>query len=662
MKTWSTEHSARLYGLRQWSQGYFAINSKGAVEVVGDKTCGPLDLFKLVQDLKARGVRLPILLRFSNIIQSRIELLHQCFDKAIKDENYKGAYSCVYPIKVNQQSHLVKEVVRFGQNYNMGLECGSKPELLITLALTNNNQAFIVCNGFKDREYIETALLAQKLGKNIFIVIDRYEELQLVVQALKKVKVEARLGFRIKLNSPGSGKWAGSCGAHSKFGLTPPEVLQALSDLKSINKLNSLQMLHFHLGSQIPSIQCIKAALKEAMRFYTEVKQLGAPLKYIDVGGGLGVNYDGSKQSDSSCNYSEQEYANDVVSIIKAICDEKQVPHPHIVSESGRALVAHSSMLVFDVLGSNQVGPNTLSAHQGSLSSGGAQKVTVAEAIRPEASDSPIVKDLFEIYTTLGPQNINEYYNDLIEKRTDALNLFSYGALNLVQMAKADRLYWAACRKMSRLMQQPKKNGSSGGVSDDWYWALQKQCSQTYYCNFSVFQSLPDSWATKQVFPVMPLQRLDEKPSNKVTLADLTCDSDGQLKTFIDTDTYEVQNFIEAHNLQPDESYYMGVFLIGAYQETLGDLHNLFGDTNAVHISLKKPQKNKTRNYSIDHVVKGDSVADLLGYLSYNRDDLLEQVRQHTEQGISSGRLQHSEAHQLLKHYEQSLQSYTYLE
>ena len=355
--SWSIDNSMRLYGLKQWSQGYFSINSSGAVEVVGNESSGHLDVFNLVQDLQARGIRLPILLRFSNIIQSRIELLHRCFDTARKDENYKGQYSCVYPIKVNQQSHLVKEVVRFGQAYGMGLECGSKPELLLTLALTQNDQAFIVCNGFKDREYIETALLAQKLGQNIFIVIDRYDELQLVAHALKKIDVQARLGFRIKLNSSGAGKWAGSCGAHSKFGLTPPEVLQALNDLKTLNRLNCLEMLHFHLGSQIPSIQCIKAALKEAMRFYTEVKQLGANLKYIDVGGGLGVNYDGSKQSDSSCNYSEQEYANDVVSIIKSICDEKQVPHPHIISESGRALVAHSSMLVFNVLGTNRHQP-----------------------------------------------------------------------------------------------------------------------------------------------------------------------------------------------------------------------------------------------------------------------------------------------------------------
>lgn len=629
--SWSVEKSARLYGVDSWGAGYFRINDNGNVEVAPGEDKKGLDLHKLVGDLRERGIRLPLLLRFPHIIQSRVELLNNCFKNAIKEDEYNGSYSGVYPIKVNQQRHLVEEIIEFGKDNQLGLECGSKPELLIALAMMDTPNAYIICNGFKDQEYIETALLSQKLGKNTFIVIDRFEELDLVIRSAKKLGIEPRLGFRVKLHAQGSGKWMESCGAHSKFGLTPSEIVRGVNALEEADMIKCLELVHFHIGSQIPSIQSIKTSIKEACRFYTELTKLGAPLGFIDVGGGLGVDYDGSEESDSSCNYSEQEYANDVVSILKSICDEKDVAHPHIISESGRALVAHSSMLVFDVLGVNQVRKTDLD-------------------IKPSKSDSPIVKDLFEIFETVNDENINEYYNDLIDKRKDTLNLFSYGALSLEQRAKAEDLYWAISTKMSKVAKHTDDK-------EDMYWDLQKELSDTYFCNFSVFQSLPDSWAMNQVFPVMPLQKLGDKPKHRATLADLTCDSDGKISKFIDTETYELQDFIEIHEFDKSQDYFMGVFMTGAYQEILGDLHNLFGDTDAVHITV-----DENGDYSVDHVVHGDSVADLLSYLSYHRPELVERIRKASESSISKGSLTRGESRLLLKYYEEGLSGYTYLE
>lgn len=630
MTEWTTENSSHLYGINYWGANYFRVNRAGNVEVSPQGLEGPkIDLKQLVEDLIERGIRLPILIRFPDIIKARIDLLAGCFAKAVQDMNYKGQYCGVYPIKVNQQRHIVEQIVQWGQLHRYGLEAGSKPELLVTLAMMDTPEALIVCNGFKDPEYIEMALISQKLGRNTFIVVDRMSELRMIIEASKKLNIRPKIGLRVKLNTQGSGRWAETAGARSKFGLTPSEIVRSVEILKSEDMLSSLELIHFHIGSQIPSIQSIKSAIKEGARFFTELYAMGASPKYIDVGGGLGIDYDGSGRSESSTNYSEQEYANDVVSSLQAICDEKKIPHPDIISESGRFLVAHSSVLIFDVLGSNEM------------------KRVDFVLPNPE-KESSLVRDLWEIYQNVNKNNINEFYNDLIEKKRDILQLFTYGVLSLEQRAKAEDLYWAVATKMAQIARDIEDGENI--VKD-----LEKDLSDTYFCNFSVFQSLPDSWALGQVFPVMPILRLNERPDRKAILVDLTCDSDGHITSFIDTENGQVQDHLAVHTFRKGEPYYIGVFLAGAYQEILGDLHNLFGDTDAVYVSTTPS------GYSIDHVVEGDAVSDVLSFVEYGKPELLERVRKATETGIARGTLSATEARLLLKHYEQGLAGYTYL-
>ena len=629
---WNREKSSELYGLDYWGAGYFAINEQGNIAVTPKGDAGPqLDLHSLVEDLYERGIQPPILIRLPDLVQKRIEVMSSCFHSAINESGYKGQYTGVYPIKVNQQSHLVKEIVEFGKLSKLGLECGSKPELLIALALMDTPNALLICNGFKDEEYIETALLSQKLGKQTLLVVDRMAELEMILKAAEKLDITPRIGFRAKLNSKGSGKWVETSGARSKFGLTPSEIVSGIQHLKEKNKLSCLELLHFHAGSQIPSIQAIKDSLKEAARLYTEIAAMGANMKYIDVGGGLGVDYDASNgKSESSTNYTEQEYANDVVDILQSLCDEKGIEHPNIITEAGRALVAHTSVLVFNVLGSNEVARHDCNFD-----------VT--------QSDSRLVRDLYEMYQGLDAQNLNEYYNDLIEKKRDTMNMFSYGVLDLSQRAKADDLYWALATKMVKIAKATED-------AEDIFWELEKELSDTYFCNFSVFQSLPDSWALKQTFPILPIHRLNERPSNRAVLVDLTCDSDGKINQFIDTDEETTQSYLEVHKLNPGETYYLGAFLTGAYQEILGDLHNLFGDTNAVHVSIN------SKGYCIDNVVEGDSVEEVLNYVEYKKPELIERIRKSSEESILKGTLSKREAKLLLNHYQQSLSGYTYLE
>jgi arginine decarboxylase len=628
--SWEINDSAALYGINSWGNNYFKINEAGNVEVVGPNGKG-LDLYKLTQDLCDRGSRPPLLIRVSNIIQRRVNLINDCFEKAIKDSGYKGEFRGVYPIKVNQQRHLVEEIVDFGKSRKLGLECGSKPELLVALAMMDTSEGYIVCNGFKDVEYIETALLTQKIGKTTFIVVDRFAELHLIIQASKKLGIRPRIGVRAKLNTQGAGKWTESSGAKSKFGLTPFEIVRAAQLLREHEMLDCLELLHFHIGSQVPSIQHIKGSIKEAARYFTELFNLGARPTVIDVGGGLGVDYDGSGQGDSSTNYTEQEYCNDIVATLQDICDERQVPHPNIISESGRFITAHCSILVFDVLGVNEVR-------------------RPEPSFKVEEKDSLLVKDLRYIYENMNEKNLNEYYNDLIEKKHDTLQLFSYGALGLEQRAKAEDLYWASATKMSAIAKRHTD-------TDDIYWALQRELSDTFFCNFSVFQSLPDSWAVKQIFPVMPIHRLDEKPRRRVTLVDLTCDSDGKIEHFIDTETGGQQPWLEVHDLQEGKPYFLAAFLAGAYQEILGDLHNLFGDTDTVHITITDDGR-----YTIDHMLEGDTVSEVLSYLDYNKGEMVEIIRKETENHIEKGNLTPVEARLLLKHYEEGLSGYTYLE
>lgn len=629
---WSVQQSADLYGINSWGQGYFRINEGGNVCVVPDGTpTGPsVDLLELTQDLLDRGIRVPIMIRFTDIIKSRVDLINGCFARAIADHSYKGYYCGVYPIKVNQQRHLVEELVKQGRERRLGLECGSKPELLVVLAQVRNPESLIICNGFKDQEYIETAILSQKLGRHTIIVVDRFEELRLIIEASKKLNTKPHIGFRVKLNTQGAGKWVDSSGARSKFGLTTVEVVEGLELLKREGLIECLELVHFHIGSQIPAIQSIKSSLKEGVRFFTEIYGMGATgLRYVDVGGGLGVDYDGTGSSDSSVNYSEQEYANDVVAALQIACDEKNVPHPNIVTESGRFLVAHHSVLVFNVLGSNNL--------------------TRHEPPRPATkADHPIMQDLQYIYEKLNAENINECFNDLSQAKQETLQLFTYGVLNLQQRAWCDSMYFAIATKMIKIAQTLEDG-------EDIVKALSQELCDTYFCNFSVFQSVPDAWAVGQMFPVMPIHRLSEQPYRLCTLADLTCDSDGKLEKFIDTETGKTRQTLAVHELN-GSTYYLGVFLTGAYQEILGDLHNLFGDTDAVHVSVT------ANGYTLDHYIPGDTVNEVLSYVQYINHNMIENIRNATEESIQRGTLTKQEAKLLIKHYEEGLSGYTYLE
>lgn len=631
-QSWTVEQSASLYGINNWGNGYFRVNNQGNVVVTPKGDQGPsVDLYELTQELQDRGIRVPIMIRFPDIIDQRVQLLSSCFQKAISEYSYNGKYCGVYPIKVNQQRHLVQELVRFGSKNRLGLECGSKPELLVVLSLMNTPDAVIICNGFKDAEYIETALLAQKLGRDIIIVVDRKDELKIITDCANKLNIKPKIGFRAKLNTQGAGKWVDSAGARSKFGLTAVEIVEGIEFLKQNNMIDCLELLHYHIGSQVPSIQSIKSSLKEAARFYTELYNLGANLKYIDVGGGLGVDYDGSGHSDSSVNYSEQEYANDVVSTIQTLCDEKNIPHPNIITESGRSLVAHHSVLVFNVMGVNnlyrQQPPNPASK-----------------------KDPAIMQDMQYIYEKLNPENLNECFNDLMQSKNEVLNLFTYGVLNLTQRAWCESMHFTIATKMLVLARTTPD-------CDDIVEQLREELCDTYFCNFSVFQSVPDSWAVGQLFPVMPIHKLEQEPHHEATLADLTCDSDGKIEKFIDTESGEVKNTLRIHPFKEgDPAYFLGVFLTGAYQEILGDLHNLFGDTDAVHISIHES------GYTVDHYVPGDTVTEVLSYVQYGRAEMVDKVRQYTEESIASGNISKQEAKALLKHYEEGLSGYTYLE
>lgn len=628
---WTIKDSEDLYGIDYWGSGYFRVNELGHVCVHPAKDDPrKIDLLDLTLDLKERGIRTPILVRFPNIVDSRIKLLNGCFTKSITDYGYKGAYRGVYPIKVNQQRHLVEEILNAGNKFDMGLECGSKPELLVALAMVENPEALIICNGFKDSEYIETALLAQKLNKKVLIVIDRFEELPLVIKVSRKLQIAPHIGFRVKLWAKGSGKWIESSGNRSKFGLSPSEIVEGVDLLKKMKMESCLELLHFHIGSQINSIKAIKSSLREASRVYCEIVSLGIPLKYIDVGGGLGVDYDGSGSSDSSVNYTEQEYANDVVHIIQQTCDEKQVHHPDIITESGRALVAHQSMLITNVLGCDE---KRVSQFHGQVTE----------------NDHSTVHSLNEIYEGMDADNFNESFNDLQDLKDNVSQLFNFGVLSLKELAKAEDLIAACITKMESI-------ASTCEDSEDILEQLQDQLSSTYFTNFSVFQSLPDSWAVGQVFPVMPIHRLEEAPDRQATLVDLTCDSDGKIEKFLDIETGETKKTLSVHSLQRNQEYFLGVFLVGAYQEILGDLHNLFGDTDAVHIKIHD------NGYTVDHVVEGDTVGEILGYLEYNRTELSDRIRRMSETGILEGTLQRHEARLLMRHFEQGLSGYTYLE
>jgi len=629
--SWTIEKSKEIYGIPTWGKQYFQVNGSGNITVCPQGDEGPkVDLLELTEDLKERGIRCPMLIRFPDITKERIRLLNRCFDKAIAEYSYTGRYHCVYPIKVNQQRHLVEEIVAFGDSHNLGLECGSKPELLIVLALADNPNGIIICNGFKDEEYIETALLSRKLGRNTVIVVERLQELDLVMKASKKLNIRPKIGFRAKLQSKASGRWQDSAGARSKFGLTTSEIFTGFEILKKEKMVDCLELLHFHIGSQIPAINTIKTSLKEGVQIFTELCKLGAAPQYLDVGGGLGIDYDGSGDTDSSVNYSEQEYANDVVSIIQSVCEEKNLTMPNIITEAGRALVAHHSVLVFDVLGINKV-----------------ERPQAPPAVMK--TEHKVLRELRDIYETLDLTNAKEFYNDLIDIQENSLQLFTFGILSLEEKAKIEQYFWSIATRMFKLVRREKEQ-------EDLAETLRKLLSDTFFCNFSVFQSLPDSWAVDQLFPVIPIHRHNKKPDREATLVDLTCDSDGKISHFIDVESGEPQNTLPVHAYDEATPYFFGVFLVGAYQETLGDLHNLFGDTDAVHVSIQD------NGYQVVDVVEGDTVGEVLTYVQYNLEKLVNRIRRASDRSILEGQMTKSEARILMKYYQEGLAGYTYLE
>ena len=628
-QTWNVHDANELYEVSRWGNGYFSINAAGHVEV--QPTREPeraIDLKTLIDRLQLRGISLPVLVRFTDLIRHRLADIHAAFATAIEQHQYQGAYRCIYPIKVNQQRQVVEEVFTFGRPYRLGLEAGSKPELLAVVALADNDTP-IICNGFKDTEYIETAMLAQKIGRTIIPVVEKYTELALILEAAEKIGVRPRIGMRVKLAARGSGRWQSSGGFRSKFGLTVTEIVRGLKELQARGMEDCLALLHFHLGSQITNIRIVKGALNEAARVYAELAGMGAGLQYLDVGGGLGVDYDGSRTNfESSMNYTLEEYANDVVYHIQSVCDEAGVPHPTILSESGRAVVAYHSVLVFNVLG---------------VSGFGAEQIPSA----PDPEWEQPVTDLIETYNNITARNALEAFHDAQAALDMALSLFNTGYLPLVQRSMAENIFWAILTKLRRLTQ------TMPDVPEDLQ-NLDEDLSDTYFCNFSLFQSIPDSWAVKQLFPIMPIHRLTEKPQARAVLGDITCDSDGKLDRFVDR--RDVKSTLPLHPFN-GEPYYLGVFLIGAYQEILGDLHNLFGDTHAVHVSL-----DEQGTVCFDTLIKGDTVREVLDYVEFDGDMLLGKMRAAVEAAVRAGRVDREGAGRLLRFYEDGLNGYTYLE
>ena len=629
-EVWSVSDASELYEVARWGKGYFSVSSAGNVQVHPTKDpSAAIDLKQLADDLQARGINLPLLIRFSDILRHRLSDIHDAFKAAIGQHQYGGRYCCVYPIKVNQQRQVVEEVLNFGAPYRFGLEAGSKPELLAVIAMASNDTP-IICNGFKDAEYIETVMLASKMGRNIITVVEKYTELDLILQYAEKVGVRPQIGMRVKLAARGGGRWQGSGGYRSKFGLTVGEILHGLDVLKQRGMADCFNLLHFHLGSQIPNIRIVKHALNEAARIYTELHKAGAGLQYLDVGGGLGVDYDGSQTNfESSTNYTLEEYANDVVYHIQSVCDDAGVPHPTIVSESGRAVVAYHSVLLFNVLGVSGFGGN------------GGPKLP-----NPEEVEQPLV-DLTDTFNNLMTRNALEGYHDAQQALDMALNLFSGGYLPLTQRVQAETLYWAILLKLQKLVQQMDE------VPEDLQ-NLDEQLSSTYFCNFSLFQSIPDSWAIKQLFPVMPIHRLQERPTEHAVLGDITCDSDGKIDQFIDR--RDVKRTLPLHAFG-DDPYYLGVFLVGAYQEILGDMHNLFGDTHAVHVRL-----DGNGNVVLEAVIKGDTVKEVLDYVEFDAEMLLHRMHVDLEAAVRENRLDLEQSGRLLRFYEDGLHGYTYLE
>jgi arginine decarboxylase len=632
LRRWTAADANDTYNIPRWGCGYFMVNDQGNLAVTpgAEGMPGSIDMKELINELTARGIQLPILLRFSDILRSRIEQLCGAFTGAIKEYGYAGCYRGVYPIKVNQNRTVVEEIIEFGRPFHYGLEAGSKPELLAIMAIHQDDEALIICNGYKDEEYIETALLASKMGKTIILVIEKPSELDHIHRVAERIKIKPSLGMRARLSSRGAGRWEQSGGDFSKFGLGATEMVDAVTKLKAWGEIDSLKLLHFHLGSQISAIKSVKNALREAGRMFVELYKMGAVgLSYFDVGGGLGVDYDGSQTNfASSMNYTVQEYANDVVYAVKEICDADSVPHPNIVSESGRAITAHHSVLVVNVLGVTEFN-------------------TQVPKEMPKTAP-PLVLNMWETFQSVSTKNLLEAYHDAVEYKDQVLQLFNLGHLSLENRVLCENLFWATCEKVLLMVRNhPHVPEELEG--------LEKALSDTYFCNFSMFQSVPDAWAVDQLFPICPIHRLNEEPTRRATLADITCDSDGKIDSFIDL--RDVKHVLELHPKHDDQDYYLGIFLVGAYQEILGDLHNLFGDTNTVHVQLSPDG-----DYDVKDVVAGDTVSEVLAYVDYSPSDLLGRLRNSVEQALRKKLMTIEESRTLINRFRQGMVGYTYLD
>lgn len=631
---WTIDRSRALYNIEGWGNGYFDVNARGHVVVRPDQDDGgrELDLFELAMDLEAQGVGLPLLIRFSDILRSRIEALHQRFVTAMDEFEYTGGYTTIYPIKVNQQRHVVEEIVEFGQPFGVGLECGSKPELQAVLGLAETTGHVIVCNGYKDEEFMRLALMGQKLGHQVFIVIEQVSEVDVLLQAAAELDVKPNVGVRIKLFAEGSGRWAKSGGEKSKFGLSTAQLVRVIDKFSAAGQLDILRLLHFHLGSQITDIRYIKAGLQEVARYYSEMRRMGVNITHVDVGGGLGVDYDGTcSTAQASVNYSLQEYANDVVYTLAEVCRNEELPMPHIISESGRALTAHHALLLVSVIDVES-------------------QTTVVSPVL-EDGDNPFLHematDLEEVRDPANIRRVREIFHDATFDKERAQQLFNSGVLSLRDRAHAEQIHLAIINAVAREALRDREE------YEDIIEDLEATLVDRYFCNFSLFQSLPDSWAIDQLFPIMPVHRLDEEPVRRGTIQDVTCDSDGKIEHFVGGERGAARPSLELHPFCDGEPYIIGIFLTGAYQEILGDLHNLFGDTNAVHIRLKD------RGYEVTDLVHGDTVTEVLAYVQFRASDLLTTFRRKVS---TAKNITRDEANAFISEYLAGLEGYTYLE
>ena len=630
MRRWRIDDSAELYNINGWGRNYFSINDRGHVVVTPRAGMAAVDLREVMDELKVKDISSPVLLRFPDILDNRIEKISHCFANAAETYNYTARNYMIYPIKVNQMRPVVEEIVSYGKRFNIGLEAGSKPELHAVLATNIDENALIICNGYKDESYIELALLAQKMGRKIYIVVEKLNELNLIADIARRLKITPNVGMRIKLSSTGSGKWSESGGDSSKFGLNSSELLEALAILKKRGMMECLKLIHFHIGSQITKIRVIKNALREATQFYVQLSKMGFNIEFVDIGGGLGVDYDGtrSSSSESSMNYSIQEYANDAVSAIVDVCEKNDLPQPNIITESGRSLTAHHSILILEVLETTEL-----------------PRWRDDAELDDDAHE--LAKEIFGIWDDLDSHNLFESWHDALHIREQALDLFSLGMLDLTTRAQIEKLFWSIAREVSDIVNSMKHAPEELRV-------VSKMIPEKYFCNFSLFQSLPDAWAVDQIFPVIPLSRLDEKPTRTCTIQDMTCDSDGKIANFITC--YGSKGALPVHPIRQGEPYYLGVFLVGAYQEILGDLHNLFGDTNAVHISVYAD------HYEIDQIIKGETVDEVLDYVQFNPKKLVRNVEAWVTNSMKAGTITPEEGRNFVSTYRSGLFGYTYLE